>query len=162
MAYLTFKTKIPLQDPDGDKLVASERLLRVKEKALSGVLWGLMAFDAPKSRDPNALESVALDLQEYQAEVAQYRSAMRDHFFREARTAAEGNSFVVLEPPSAVRSGRPWLFGALVGAMAGFLTSFLFQSRTTKAAPRKNVRWRIQEREPTERTASVDPVKGDE
>lgn len=157
LAYLAFKTKIPLENPDPEKLVASERQLRIQEKALSQTLWSILAFDSPKSQDPTALQAVELDLQDYQQLVATYRKALEDHFFRETRVAASGPNFAILEPPSQIRNHRPWIEASLLGGLLGILVSALATGLRARRRPvRENVRWRIQEARLQRRTAPPD------
>ena len=157
LAYLTFKTKIPLEDPDPEKLVTSERQLRVQEKALSQSLWSLLAFDSPGSQDPAALQAVGLDLQDYQQLVTRYKQALRDQFFRETRLAASGPNFAVLEPPSQIRNHRPWIESALLGGILGIgLSVIATVLQPRRSTVRENVRWRIQEPRGQRRTAPTD------
>ncbi len=155
LAYLTFKTKIPLENPDPEALVGSERQLRIQEKSLAQALWGVLAFDSPKSKDPNALQAVELDLQDYYQQVAAYRQALRDHFFRETRAAAIGPNFIVLEPPSQIRNHRPWIEASFVGGGLGLVVSAGFAwLRRRRRRAWQNVHRPVQEPPFMDRTAS--------
>ena len=145
LAYLTFKTKIPLEDSEGGKLREVEQQLRVQEKTLSGELWNLFSF-AASAEPPSRAQQLELDLQEYQAAFRVYAEFLREHFFREVGVAAGGPSFQVLEPPVAIQLPRPWLACALLGGTVGAILGWLFSS--LKARRRKlpaNVPWRVQE-----------------
>ena len=153
LAYLTYRTKIPLEDPEREELTSREQQLRLQEKNLSTVLWGLLSFDAPKNQNPNAMGLAELDMQDYQGAVAEYRQMMRTHFFREAKAAAAGPNFTVLESPTPVSSGRPWVRYTLLGGIGGLVASLLAQGISRSRSLRKKVRWRIQEGDHRARTA---------
>lgn len=156
LAYLNYKTKIPLENPNRDQLTSVEQKLRLQEKDLGRALWDLLAFDLTRKRDPNAMEVAALDLQDYQATERQYRKAMRDHFFRESKLAAVGPSFTVIEPSSVASPVRPWWSFGAAGALAGGLLSSSLGAARRRSLMRKNVLWSVQERGQSQRTAHPD------
>lgn len=153
LAYLNFKAKIPLEDPDRDRLSTAEKLLRSQERSLANLLWERLAFDSVKTSTPG--QSLELDLMDYQCLVTQYRQFMHDSFFRETHQAAGGPSFSVVEPPFVVCTPSPWWRGALLGGLFGLLASAILQW-TQPGNRQKNVRWRSQEGAPLKRTGPAD------
>lgn len=152
LAYLNFKAKIPLEDPEAEKLTQAERLLRVQEKTLQSQLWKRLAFDAPALKEDD-LEASELELSEYQANLNHYRQLSREHFFRETRAAAESPSFVVVEPPYLVYQSRSRIWATLAGMALGALIGFLSGRRPGPGSPnRRFVPWRTKEAEGPRRT----------
>lgn len=144
LAFLSYKAKIPLEDPDADSLTEVESQLRTQEKSLSSSLWGLLSFEAARNRDSNALQAVTIDLQDYQLSVTNYRRAMRKHFFREAKIASGGPGFTVLEAPSGSPQGRPWIQGLLVGGGIGWLSGVVMTLLRPKRRDLRSAPWRVQ------------------
>lgn len=153
VAYLNFKSKIPLEDPEADKLVELQQQLRIQEKSLGKSLWSMMAFGGARVGTPPNAEALEVELQDYRAKLAQYQTLTREHFFRQTHAAAGGPAFVVLEPAGLLPPERHWLLGIALGGGLGFLLSLWIQRSQKKQASRKNVRWRVQEGRYRDRTA---------
>ena len=126
LAYLLFKTKIPLEDPEADQLHEVERRLREHERRLGRAFYSQLGFETPSQGRETVHQQ---DLQDYQADVSHYRPLLRRQFLRETQTAASGPYFVVLEPASPRPDRWRWIRGAGLGALAGWLASRLFKPR---------------------------------
>jgi len=150
LAYLNFKAKIPLEDPEVETLVTAERQLRVQEKTLQKQLWSRLAFDAPPP-DAETLQAAEMEQSDYQASLNIYRQLTREHFFRETRAAAGSPSFVVVEPPYLVYQSRSRLWAMLMGVGLGALLGTL-SGRPRQEANRRFVPWRIKEAEEPKRS----------
>ena len=143
LAYLNFKTKIPLEDPDGDQLVQAESQLRVQEKLLQKQLWDRLAFNAPPV-EAEKIQASQMEAADYQLNLNKYRDLTRTHFFREMRAAAQGPAFVVVEPPYLAYRSRLRVAPILIGATCGAFLSLLI-GRQRRNRTRNFVPWRTKE-----------------
>lgn len=119
VAYLTYKTKIPLEDPDTAELNKVEQQLRVQEKALGKTFYKQLGVVG--QREVNGEPTLLMDTAEYQQNVNRYRPLFRRHYLRETEAAAGGPFFSVLEPPAVSGHERPWLQNGVIGAGLGWL-----------------------------------------
>ena len=145
LAYLTYKTKIPLEDTHREELLNSAKLLRVQERRLEKLLWPRLSYNSSEPSDPNKEQAVELDLLDYQSNIAMARRQARQHFLRETRDAADGPNFVVMEPPFIRKEPRPWLKWGGLGAALGAAAALLSKAFRGKKKPRNFVPWRSQE-----------------
>lgn len=156
IAYLSFKTKIPLEDPDRDPLTNAENELRTKERDLSQGLWNVLAFDSLKSpSEKTNIQDLQSDLIEYQSSMANYRNLLTQNFFRETWSAADNPGFVVIEPPFGRAPEPVWYRFAGLGALLGAAIGWVWD-RKQRPRPPKYVPWRSQEARPEKRTGSSD------
>lgn len=118
LAYLTYKTKIPLEDPDTAELNKVEQQLRTQEKALGQTFYKQLGVSG---RREGAEATLMMDTAEYQQNVNRYRPLFRRHYLRETEAAAAGPFFSILEPPAVSSQQRPWLESSLLGAGLGWL-----------------------------------------
>jgi len=145
LAYLNFKTKIPLEDPDRERLTQVETQLRTQERNLAKTLWGQLAFDSPKTPDAEGAQAAELELSDYQLSASEYHQLMEKNFFRETWAAADNPFFTVIEPPFVGLPERPWWEFVVGGGFLGGVGGWLLERMGRRARRRQNVRWRSQE-----------------
>ena len=118
LAYLTYKTKIPLEDPDTGELSKVEQQLRTQEKALGQTFYRQLGVAGRREGTQEA--TLMMDTGEYQQNVNRYRPLFRRHYLRETEAAAAGPFFNVLEPPAVSAPQRYWWQSGLIGAGLGW------------------------------------------
>ena len=124
LAYLAFRSKIPLEDKDAGTLKKLESDLRIQEKSIAEGLWRNLALDQSSEHkfDTQALD---LELLEYQANRQKVKKALGQHFFREAQIAASAPSHFVIEPAAASKVPINWRRGLIWGGLSGMAVFLL-------------------------------------
>lgn len=129
LAYLSFRAKIPLENPEPTKLLESEKRLRLKEREIVGP--GLQGPPVQLSAGVGSGLREA-EFGEYQAVLLEYRGLMEESFFRETRLASGSPYFSVIEPAFVVSSPKSrsgFLFlGLVFGGLAGMGFPFFLRS----------------------------------